>query len=146
MERVTRTLQAAGTQTGSGAGSSFVGLGDWDRVTLVLDVTAAATDAGDTLNVYVQASFDGAAWYDVAAFPTVLGNGGAKRYQIRLSAVGGTPVPDYIEMTDAAMTPGSTPFPVFAPDRLRAKWTVVNTGAADASYTFSLLAHFEYGG
>lgn len=46
---------------------------------LVLDVTAAATDAGDLLDVYLQADLNGN-WIDIARFPQCLGNGGAKRY------------------------------------------------------------------
>jgi hypothetical protein len=145
-QRVTQTLLAATARTAGGTGDALPRLGDWDRCTLVLEVTAAAQDAGDSLNVYVQSSFDGAVWYDVASFPTVLGNGGPKRYQIRLSAVGGTPVPDYIEMTDGQMTSGSTPRPVFAPYRMRAKWAIADSGDADQSFTFGLNAHFEYGG
>jgi len=44
-----------------------------------LSVTAAATDAADTLDVYVDTTIDGGtSWLNVAHFTQVLGNGGAK--------------------------------------------------------------------
>lgn len=44
-----------------------------------LNVTAAATDVGDTLDVYVDTTMDGAAtWLNVVHFTQCLGNGGAK--------------------------------------------------------------------
>lgn len=47
-----------------------------------LDVTAAATLAGDTLDVKVQTLLDGpngATWTDAVHFTQILGNGGVKR-------------------------------------------------------------------
>jgi hypothetical protein len=52
----------------------------------VLDVTAAATDAGDTLDVKVQVRLDGTNWVDVASFTQVLGNGGALRHIAKVNA------------------------------------------------------------
>jgi hypothetical protein len=46
----------------------------------VLDVTAAATAAGDHLDVYVQTKLDGTNWVDVVHFTQLDGNGGTKRY------------------------------------------------------------------
>lgn len=49
----------------------------------VLDVASAATDAGDTLDVYVDTAVGGGAtavWVNVVHFAQVLGNGGAKRF------------------------------------------------------------------
>ena len=43
-------------------------------VGLTLDVTAAATAAGDKLDVKVQTLIDGTNWVDVAYFAQVLGN------------------------------------------------------------------------
>jgi hypothetical protein len=49
-----------------------------------LNVTAAAKDAGDILNVALQTTFDGSTWTDVIAFTAVLGNGGAKRFAAKI--------------------------------------------------------------
>lgn len=50
---------------------------------LVCDLTAAATDAGDTLDVKVQTYIAGL-WVDVAYFAQMLGNGGTKRFAAKL--------------------------------------------------------------
>lgn len=50
---------------------------------LVCDLTAAATDVGDTLDVKVQTKIAGL-WVDVAYFTQMLGNGGAKRFGAKL--------------------------------------------------------------
>lgn len=51
-----------------------------------LDVTSAATAAGDTLAVFIQTSYDGTNFLDVVAFTAVLGNGGAKRFYAKITA------------------------------------------------------------
>lgn len=54
----------------------------WAEFTL--NVTSAAAAAGDTLNVYVQASSDGGTtWDDFVSFTQVLGNGSTKTYLAR---------------------------------------------------------------
>lgn len=55
-------------------------------IVFTLDVTAAATAAGDLLDVYIQTKADGTNWLDVARFTQVLGNGGAKRYVMKIAA------------------------------------------------------------
>jgi hypothetical protein len=144
-EHLTRTLAALAARTAGGAGAELAGLGEWDRASVVLDVTAAGTEYGDTLNVYVQSSFDGATWYDVAAFEQVHGNEGAQRYLKRLSSVGGTPVPDAMPMKDGGLLAGTT-FPCFSPDRLRVKWVIGDAGTDDAAFTFGAVVHLEYQG
>lgn len=52
----------------------------------VLDLTAAATDAGDTLDVKIQTRLDGTNWVDVVSFTQCLGNGGAKRHFAKIDA------------------------------------------------------------
>jgi len=52
----------------------------------ILDVTAAATDAGDTLDVYVDFSPDGSTWVNAIHFTQVLGNGGVKRELAKINA------------------------------------------------------------
>lgn len=52
-------------------------------VILQCDLTAAATDVGDTLDVKVQTKIAGN-WVDVAYFTQMLGNGGAKRFAAKL--------------------------------------------------------------
>lgn len=52
----------------------------------ILNVSAAATDAADTLDVKVQTKLDGTNWYDVVSFTQCLGNGGAKVHVAKIVA------------------------------------------------------------
>ena len=51
-----------------------------------LDVTSAATAAGDTLDVEIQTMLDGSNWTKVVAFTQVLGNGSAKRHIAKIES------------------------------------------------------------
>lgn len=48
---------------------------------VVCDMTAAATDVGDTLDLYIDTSFDGGlSFVNIGHFTQILGNGGAKKF------------------------------------------------------------------
>ena len=57
-----------------------------NAMVFVLDVSAAATDAADTLDVSIQTVLDGTNWIDVVHFTQVLGNGGALTYVAKIVA------------------------------------------------------------
>lgn len=57
-----------------------------NAVVFVCDLSAAATDAGDLLDIKVQTKVDGTNWVDVIHFTQILGNGGAKRFVAKLLA------------------------------------------------------------
>lgn len=81
--RASAAQAAAGTVTGTGV--DVPGL--YRELVVVLDVTAAGTDVGDTLDVYVDTSFDGGTtWINIGHFTQVLGNGGAKSFAMALRA------------------------------------------------------------
>lgn len=101
-------------------------------VILELDVTAAATVAGDTLDVTVQTRSDNANWVDVCHFTQILGNGGAKRYFAALNA--GQAMTMFEKGT--ALAAGSQRNLVG--DDWAVVWTVVSSSAP--SFTFSLTA------
>jgi hypothetical protein len=86
----------------AGTGSAVSILGQPRAMAFVLDVTAAATDVGDTLDVKVQCRLDGTNWVDVCSFTQVLGNGGAKRHIGKINA-------DIAQamLADAALAAGS---------------------------------------
>ena len=98
----------------------------------VLDVSAAATDAADTLDVTVQTMIDGTNWVDVIHFTQVLGNGGAKRFVAKLMA-------DTAEalFSDAVIAAGTVRH--LLGDEWRINYVQVD-GDADASFTFSVKA------
>ena len=99
-----------------------------------LDVTAAATDAGDTLDVRVQTSIDGTNYFDVVAFTQVLGNGGAKRRIAKISA--SQPQADF----DATATLAAGNVRNMFGDLWRVNYTVVDVSTQNAAFTFTVKA------
>jgi hypothetical protein len=81
------TVLASQTTSTTNTGTAAVKL-PYPPVALafVLDVSAAATDAVDSLDVYVQTKLDGVNWVDMIHFTQVVGNGGAKRFIAKVSA------------------------------------------------------------
>lgn len=80
---------ASVTSTGAIAGTNTDAVrlpGMVNAMSFVCDVSAAATDAGDTLDIKVQTMIDGTNWVDVIHFTQVLGNGGAKRFVAKIMA------------------------------------------------------------
>lgn len=101
----TATYAAAGTFTGT---SVKIDQFTTDAVEFMLNVSAAATAAGDTLNVYIQASADnGTTWDDFVSFTQVLGNGGAKKFMARWSTMGGAPTVAMAAPAIATLAAGS---------------------------------------
>lgn len=102
----------------------------------VLDVSAAAAAAGDTLDVYVQSVINGDQgspwWDDFIHFTQVLGNGGAKRIHA-LWLRDYAPATQLGAVQDAAMAAGVLNGPIG--DSIRVKWVI---GGATPSFTFSL--------
>lgn len=104
-----------------------------DRMAFLLNVTAAATAAGDKLDVYVQSTIDGTVYNDFVAFTQVLGNGGAKKFEANWSALAG-PTTALGAPADAALAAGVKQGPVGS--GFRVKWVV--TSGTSPSFTFSL--------
>lgn len=131
------TLLASAARTAGANGAAVLGFARFHRLLLLLDVTAAAADAGDTLDVYVDGSLDGTTWFNIAHFTQVLGNGGA----VKLVAVvdPSNPGTSVIAVTaDAAA--GAVRPAIFAP-QLRARWAIADTGDGDQSFTFSVTGY-----
>lgn len=130
-ESVTLLASAARTATNAGAAS--------DRMppaagyAFMLDVTAAATDTADTLDVFVQ-TLIGDDWIDVVHFTQVLGDGGAKRYISKLLA--GAELTEF--ETGSALAAAAVRH--LCGDQWRVRYDVVDSGDADQSFTFSVVA------
>ena len=102
----------------------------------VLDVTAAATDAGDTLDVLLDTSFDGGVtWVNIGHFTQVLGNGGAKRYIMSFKAA---PIAASNSVAMGTDQSAGAALQIGFGDRFRFRATEANTSTADSSFTFSL--------
>lgn len=106
------------------------------RLRLVLDVTVAATETGDLLDVWFQTTYDGTTFNDVARFVQVLGDGGAKAHIMEWYG-DVTPEDEASVPQDAAMSAGVTQGGKLGVD-CRVKWTVTDAGTDNASFTFSV--------
>lgn len=103
----------------------------------LLDVTAAATEAGDTLDVYIQSSIDGGTtWDDFVHFTQVIGTGGARKHLAHWTRLV-APTTAMKAPQDAALAVGVQQGPIGPVWRV--KWVVVDvvTGG-NASFTFSV--------
>ena len=77
------TLRASAAQATAGTVTGADVLIDQkcDQLVATLTVSAAGTDVGDTLDVYIDTSFDGGTTYvNLGHFTQVLGTGGAKTF------------------------------------------------------------------
>jgi hypothetical protein len=128
-------LAATTTPNGAvdSAGSAVRLPGMVNAFVFVLDVTAAATDAGDTLDVKIQTKLDGTNWLDVVHFAQCLGNGGAKRHIEKIAAA---PAFAGFEV-GTALTAGNVRD--LLGDDWRVKYDQVDADT-DASFTFSVTA------
>jgi hypothetical protein len=105
---------------------------------LQLTVSAAATESGDLLDVYVQHSpDDGTTWDDFIHFTQVLGNGGAKKF-IATWMRDVTPESELKAPADASLAAGVLQGPISP--TLRVKWVIVDASTDNASFTFSVTA------
>lgn len=111
-------------------------LGDnYKQLIAVLDLTAAATDVGDTLDVYLDTSFDGgASFVNIGHFTQMLGNGGAKKFIMSFKAA---PIAASNCVSFTADQAASAALQIGFGDRLRYRATTVDANA-NASFTYSL--------
>jgi hypothetical protein len=128
---VNQILLESGVRTETGNGEA-VKLEGFSALMLQLDVTAAATAAGDTLDVFVQTTVDGVNWIDVYHFTQILGNGGAKRYFGKL-------IWDVAltEFENAAALGAAAGRAIFG-DSWRVRWAITDATTDDASFTFGV--------
>lgn len=128
------TLLPSAARTADSGNGESCRLPTCSAVAFVLDASAAATDAGDILAVFVQTKIDGTNWVDVVAFTTVLGNGGAKRYVGKVSAL--TAMTMFENAT--ALSAGSVRD--LMGDEWRVRYTITDASTDNASFTFSVTA------
>ncbi len=131
-----KTIISSAAATASGTSEEFSFLKGTKSLIVQLDVTAAATDVGDILAVWLQGTVDGTNFYDLGRFADVLGNGGTKRYLMILNREYAAES-EIVTPTDATMSASTVnqgPFP----DTLRIKYTVTDAGTDNASFTFSV--------
>lgn len=105
------------------------------NASFILDVTVAATDVDDTLNVYVQ-SFKHGLWEDLVHFTEVLGNGGTKKFIAEWARDDAVDA-ELGAVQDAALSAGVKQGGIMGDD-LRIKYVIVDPGGGAASFTFSV--------
>lgn len=130
------TLASSAVRTASGVGDA-VSTSGFKGGTFQLVVTNAATQSGDTLNVYVQRLLaDGTSYDDVVAFTQVLGDG-ADSLKFVADVIFDSQASDERAARDGTLTAGSVSA-VPLTDAIRAKWVVVDASTDDATFTFSV--------
>ena len=127
-------LQASAAKTATGTGSEIT-LDGYEAIVFQCELTAAATDAGDTLDVFVQTTIDGTTWLDAVHFTQMLGNGGAKRYISKLSA--SLALTEY--ETGTAL--GAAAVRHIFGSQWRVRWAITDASTQNASFTFSVTAN-----
>lgn len=131
------TLAASAARTASANGTAVTGLGWRNRYIVLFDLTVADTDAGDTLDVYIDVSLDGSTWLNAVHFTQIIGTDAAsKRYAVLDPSAPGTA--EILVTADAAA--GVVRPSLFGP-QMRARWAIVDAGTDDASFTFSVVAY-----
>jgi hypothetical protein len=132
-----QTLFPSTTVTATGTGDAITSLGEFGALVCQLDVTAAATEAGDTLDVYVQTTIDGTNWIDIIHFAQILGNGGAKRYYAKLVWDAAL-----TEFENAASLAAAAQRSIFG-NQYRVRYAITDASTDNASFTFSVQALFS---
>lgn len=132
------TLAASAARTTDGNGDwVFVG-GERQRYVVVCDITASATDAGDTLDVYIDFSFDGTTSIGNAVHYTQQAGNGAARTEFAVLDPS-NPGTSVINVTADAAAAAVRPA-LFGP-YMRARWEIADSGDANSSHTFSVQAY-----
>ena len=119
--------------------SDILDLGDWDSMLVILNITASATDAADTLDVHIDVSYEGSVWYNAIHFTQQPGNGSAKKEIAALNA-GWYPTA-VVDVTADAASGAVRSGQIGRYVRVRS--TVVRDTGTDEEHTFEVLAYIR---
>lgn len=138
------TLKASGAQLASTTGSSVsVDDSTYTDALFVLDVTAAATQTADTLDVYIDVTPDsGATWFNLIHFTQVVGDGGAVKHAAKISKgqLLNDPDASLAITSDAA---AGVVRNLFVGQDYRYRSTITDASTDDASFTYSVKGYFS---
>lgn len=130
------TLAASAARTAGANGTTF-DLLKFDRAIFVLDITASAHEAGDTLDVFIDISPDGGTkWINAIHFAQQAGDGAAKTEMAILCADN----PGALSILTTADCASGVVRPSVMGNKVRARWAIADSGDADSSHTFSVKA------
>lgn len=131
-------ILAAGAHSISGAGAavrlvepSLVPNG----ISFAVDLTAAASTALDTIDIYIETMVDGVHWNPIAHFTQMLGDGGVKRFVITVPELDAA----YKGENEEAAALGAGSVRTMFGDEYRVAWTI-NDVSGLAAFTFSVQA------
>ena len=110
--------------------------GERKRYVMLLDVTAAASIAADTLDIYVDWSIDNVIWFNGAHFTQILGNGGVKKFFTIFDPTGGLAADVDVTSDCAVHVTRPATFGAY----MRGRYTLVS-GEGTHSFTFSLTGY-----
>ena len=134
----TITLAASAARTVGANGSWVAIMGERKRFAFLLDITASATAAGDTLDVYIDVSFDGTnSAGNAIHYTQQAGDGSAAKEWAVLDA--SAPAATVTAVTSDAGSGVVRPSLFGA--YYRARWAVVDGGGGDTSHTFSVTGY-----
>ena len=129
---------ARATAVANSAGTAVANIGAAKRAIILLDVTASAGAAGDTLSVYVDMlGPDGTTWINAGRFTTVIGSSAAIKHWMALSEAAAPAATSFDVTADCAA--GVTK-PYVWGTQIRGRYTLVDAGDGLQSMTFSVTA------
>lgn len=138
-EQITLAASAARTATAGANGTAYVINGERTAIGVLVSYTAITHEAADTIDVYIDfLGPDGATWLNAVHFTQQHGDHVAPiREYVLLIPNAGTAAPTVVTSDAAA---GVVRPEVFG-SQIRARWVIVDSGDADASFTFSVYAY-----
>ena len=120
-------------------------VGDFDNLTVILEVTADKTDAGDTLDVLLDGSWDGVNFYNMGEFAQQLGNAGVSAGSPAVEMMqfrkGGIVADEDAILALTAVAGAGVTRPSMCPPFLRVSVLVTETN--DSEFTFSVKAYVQ---
>lgn len=146
VDSATALSLSADIMSNTNAYSIYPGLGfklqqSWQSMVCILNVTAAATDATDTLDVYIDTSFDGGtSFINIGHFTQVLGNGGVKKFVMSFKA---NPITASNSVSATADQAAAAALQIGFGDRIRMRAVSVDASTQNLSFTYSVKAFFK---
>lgn len=120
-----------------------IDVGDFNKAIVILDITDSATDAGDTLDVMIDVSWDGGnVWYNAIHFTQQAGNGADKKEMAMLNAAAYLTDPDAVLAVTVDAGSGVVRQGLVGP-LMRVRSTVVRLTGTDEAHTFSVEAYIQ---
>lgn len=126
-----QNLEVSSAKTATGDGTARGAVIGPHGCAFILDVTAAASTAADTLDVQIKTDLDETNYLPIVSFTQVLGNGSAVRHVAKITLEAAVTMFEY----SAALAAGSTR--AFMGTLIRPTWTIVDDSTS-ASFTFSI--------